>query len=126
MSLSVLVIDDEPAIRECLVYYLTASGFHTFSAANGELGFQCLDQESNIDLIILDLQMPILNGYSFLERKKNLANIKDIPVIIFSSDQNITDLTGENSVIGVLPKTTEFQDIVAFVGALKDSNYFSI
>jgi excisionase family DNA binding protein len=72
-SASILIIDDEPAIRSCLKKLLQKKGFGVFEAEGGDAGLQCLKKET-VHLILLDLKMPKMNGAEFLaklQQKKN-------------------------------------------------------
>ena len=67
MSKTILVIEDEPTMREILEAELTASGYRIVTAANGAEGIQRL-QDIEPDLIICDRAMPVMSGYQLLER----------------------------------------------------------
>ncbi|MBI3829371.1 MAG: response regulator [Planctomycetes bacterium] len=65
-SPKVLIVDDEPCIREMLREILTIENFEVEEAANGREAIERMNQ-SSIDLILLDLHMPHVNGYEFLQ-----------------------------------------------------------
>ncbi len=79
----ILVVDDEQLYRHLVQVNLEQEGYEVFSAANGE---ECLDRVSNKhpDLVILDVMMPKLDGFSTLER---IRQFSEVPVIM---------LTGKN------------------------------
>ena len=78
----ILIIEDDNSYREFLKAILTHEGYKTYQACNGKVGLKILD-EQKISLIILDLMMPEMDGYSFLEEIRN-SNV-DIPVLIISA-----------------------------------------
>ena len=79
----VLVIDDDPSIRELLARYLTREGFAVFEAENGQKGIEIAESEKP-DVIILDVMMPGTDGWSVLEHLKSHASLSSIPVIMLT------------------------------------------
>lgn len=85
--LNILIAEDEQDICSLLALHLTKEGFNVFKAFNG---FQALEifQEENIDLAILDVMMPILDGFSVL---KEIRKNSEIPVIMLTARGEDTD-----------------------------------
>lgn len=81
---TVLLVEDEPAQREVLVYNLGAEGFDVITADNGEYGL-LLVEENHPDLIILDWMIPQLSGLEVCRRLKSNPNTRQIPVIMLSA-----------------------------------------
>ena len=75
----VLLVDDDPVVRDVLQHALEAQGFSIVCAGNG---FEAINiiAERAIDLIVLDVDMPTMNGYQFLAHRNN-----NLPVILISS-----------------------------------------
>ncbi|MEE9443123.1 MAG: sigma-54 dependent transcriptional regulator [candidate division Zixibacteria bacterium] len=82
----ILIIDDEKYIRSSLSGMLADEGYDTVTAESAEKGEQILFSQ-DIDLILLDIQMPGKDGITFLDDNRN--RIKDIPVIIISGKSDI-------------------------------------
>lgn len=80
----ILVVDDDPAIHEVLDGYLGISGYALEHAENGEEGVEKMLAHPP-DLLIVDVQMPILDGFGLLERVKANPLLAHIPVIMLSS-----------------------------------------
>jgi PAS domain S-box-containing protein len=78
----ILVLDDEKDIRE-MFQRLLGESYIVFTAANGQEGLSLMEEELP-DLVILDIAMPVMNGYQFLEKVKGSQRMKDIPVIAIS------------------------------------------
>lgn len=76
----ILVVEDDVDIRESLMDILELNDFDVFSAANGKEGFDVINNNT-IDLVLCDINMPIMNGYELLE-KVNL-DIENAPIFIF-------------------------------------------
>lgn len=82
----ILIIDDEKAIRKALTEILTAEGYKTDEAGDGEEGLKKF-KERSYDVVLCDIKMPKLDGIEFLQ-KAGEAN-SDIPVIMISGHGNI-------------------------------------
>ena len=95
----VLIIDDDPDVRELVSRMLQNENIETIEAKNGQEGIKMLEQ--NPDLIILDLEMPVMNGFEFLEQTTT-----NIPIIIFSglelSKQDVEGL--QSQTLGLITK----------------------
>lgn len=83
MSKSVLVVDDEPDIREALRIILEADGYHVLEAGDGLEAIQTA-QQARPDLIILDIMMPRLDGLEVLRRLEAEPETAGLPVIFLS------------------------------------------
>lgn len=83
----VCLIDDEADIRDMYTVALTAEGFDVVSAENGEVGLALVHSE-HPDIILLDLQMPTLDGFDVLKALRSDKDIAKIPVIILSNTDN--------------------------------------
>ena len=81
---SVLVVDDDPVNRDLLTRHLASRGYRALSMEHGRWAMEILETEQ-VDLILLDLDMPKMNGYETLERLKADARLATIPVIVVSA-----------------------------------------
>ncbi len=88
-SPKVLVIDDEPLVRESIAIYLEDSGYQVFEAASGQQGIE-LFCEFNPDVILCDLRMPGMDGLEVLQKLSELS--PDTPIIIVSGAGQIHDV----------------------------------
>lgn len=77
----VLVIDDDPSVRELISRFLHKEGFQAIAAASGEEGLRCA-KELHPAAITLDVMMPGMDGWSVLTQLKGDAELADIPVIV--------------------------------------------
>lgn len=80
---TVLVIDDDPAVRDLVARYLTKEGFQVQTAADGEAGLR-LARELRPDAITLDVLLPDRNGWSVLSSFKADPELAEIPVIVMT------------------------------------------
>ena len=87
MSQKILIAEDDEDIVELLSLYLTGEGFTVFSAGNGLQALERVEVE-RIDVAILDIMLPVLNGYDLLRKIREKHNF---PVIILSAKDLDTD-----------------------------------
>ena len=93
----ILLIEDEPDLRETLRELLELVGFKVETAANGREGLRKLESAGNPCLILLDLMMPVMNGWQFLEalRKDPLPGRASIPVLVVSAALDMQDIQSQ-------------------------------
>jgi DNA-binding response OmpR family regulator len=83
----ILVVDDDPAIREAIATILTDNGFRTTVAIDGRQALRQIQNEKP-DLIVLDRAMPGLSGDEVLLRMQQYCETTPPPVILISADRN--------------------------------------
>ncbi|MEH1820679.1 MAG: response regulator [Nostoc sp.] len=86
----ILVVEDEPQVRENIVSILGFEGFYRTAAENGLIGLQRAKEEMP-DLIICDVMMPELNGYEFIDSLRQDPQMAGIPVIFLTAKADRTD-----------------------------------
>jgi CheY-like chemotaxis protein len=80
----ILVIDDEKDILRILVYGLQSWGYEVITATNGQQGLDKIKAEKP-DLVMLDADMPVMNGLVMLRQLRNIPDFRHIPVIMLTS-----------------------------------------
>ena len=105
---SILIVDDTPANLNVLSTILTQQGYKVRPANNGEVAL-VVAQRATPDLILLDIQMPGMNGFEVCRRLKEIAQIRDIPVIFISALDEVLDKVEAFEVGGVDYITKPFQ-----------------
>lgn len=95
-----MIVEDDLYIRESLGEFLRDEGFKVLLATNGSEGLRALraiqDESELPGVILLDLMMPIMDGYAFRREQVADARLKDIPVIVMTADS-----TSESKVAGL-------------------------
>ena len=91
MKNKILIIEDNPDVRENLSEILQLSGYDTVMAANGKLGVQAAINETP-DLILCDIMMPELDGYGVLRILSRNATTSSIPFIFLTAKTEISDM----------------------------------
>ena len=87
-ELTILIVEDEEAVRRSMAAYLSDCGFHVMEAANGREGLEVLGAVKP-DLLLLDLRMPEVDGLQVLSRLRDLH--PDLPVIVVSGVGVVSD-----------------------------------
>lgn len=90
MKKKILVIDDEKSIRILLKNYLQKD-YEVIAKENGEEGMAWLQDGNVPDLIVVDIQMPRMDGYEFIKNIRASGYFKDIPLIMLSGIESSTD-----------------------------------
>lgn len=82
----VLVVEDDPDIREMLLDILTTEGYQVVGAENGKEALAILDQIQHPCLILLDLFMPVMDGREFLKTMRSHGDaVASIPVVVITA-----------------------------------------
>lgn len=90
MKKRILVVDDEVDILELIKVNLELEGFKVITAENGLQAIEILKKEK-MDLVILDVMMPEINGYQVCQYIKEDSELSDIPVIILTAKVRKSD-----------------------------------
>jgi len=85
MSKTILVIEDDSFLKELEQKKLTERGYTVFSAPNRAEAFAVLNGPTKIDLILLDLLLPEIDGFAILEEIRSSNDLSETPVIVFSN-----------------------------------------
>ena len=85
MRHTVLVVEDEVELCEILCKALELSGYTVIGARDGKDALDKVDGIDSLCLVILDLLMPEMNGWEFVEQLRNRARFAAVPIIVYSS-----------------------------------------
>lgn len=115
MTKQILVVEDDTSIRELLVELLESEGYVVSSAVNGLEGIKYLQSQQTPDLILIDLMMPVMDGYSF--RSEQLKNSKwaSIPTVVMSAEANAKEKMKNFNITAFLSKPVELDTILKTV-----------
>ncbi|NET82685.1 MAG: hybrid sensor histidine kinase/response regulator [Moorea sp. SIO1F2] len=84
----VLLVDDSITLRQTLAMTLQKNGYQVFQAQDGYEGIEQLQHQTDIQLVICDIEMPRMNGFEFLKHCQQDPALVDIPVVILTSRSN--------------------------------------
>ena len=85
MAKLVMLVDDSNVLRKITAFNLKKNGYEVVEATNGEEAIQKLSEGIKPDLMLLDIMMPKMDGFSVLKRLKESEDWKDIPVIVLTA-----------------------------------------
>ena len=85
MTKKILVIDDSPSLRQVVNIALTTAGYDVTEAENGQQALDKLDG-TKFHLAICDVNMPVLDGISFVKRVKAMPNYRFLPIIMLTTE----------------------------------------
>jgi len=105
-----LVIDDDPTIREMLEMVLDSEGYEVVTAPHGMAAFAVLDQVRP-HVIILDMKMPIMDGWGFLERYRRRPGAK-APVVVLTAAQDDSRRASEVGADAYVAKPFAIDDLI--------------
>ena len=110
----ILIIDDEEDIQKLLKIRLEQDSFTVITAGDGASGAKIAEQEIP-DLILLDIMMPNVDGYSCLKEIRKNQKTKNIPVIMLSGkeEEKVRDLFAFQKINGYVEKPFELDNLVA-------------
>ncbi|MDY6805556.1 MAG: response regulator, partial [Cyanobacteriota bacterium] len=120
----ILVVDDSATLRKTIVSTLTRAGYQVIQAGNGAEALAKLHQHPNIDLIISDVEMPEMDGFQFLDRRRQEPSLAEIPVVMLTacrSDKH-QQLAFALGATAYLTKPCSQPDLLATVSEKKLSN----
>jgi len=116
MAAKILVVDDDPIIRELLGIHLRNAGYEVRTAEDGIAGGYGVLRETP-DLIISDVNMPHLDGFQFIAALRSDAALRRIPVIFLTAEQGYEDVGKELGAVGFVPKPISADRLLSIVAA---------
>jgi len=111
----VLVIDDDPAIREVVSTILALEGYCVEAAGSGADALELLQGGVRPRLILMDLRMPGVDGWTLHDKLKHEPALAKIPVVVISGDRDATQAGSSLCVDGVLTKPIDLTDLLQTV-----------
>lgn len=114
-----LLVDDYTESRATVRELLENNGYEVVEAAHGQqaLDFLVSSPEPPVQLIVLDLQMPIMNGYQFLTLLGNYVRLSTIPVLVVSAHAAPSHQETYRNVIGYLRPPYQAEELLTLVNA---------
>lgn len=91
MDGKILIVDDSRVVRDYHAYILRKAGFQVIEALDGAHALEVLLQNPDVVCVITDLNMPNLDGLSFIKRVRSMEEFKSVPIIIVTTLDEETD-----------------------------------
>ena len=112
----VLVIDDDPTIRQVIGYALGDEGHHVAEAADGHTALELIGRE-HPDVILLDMKMPGMDGWEFVERYRERYG-RRAPIIVLTAAQDAAQRGADVNAEGFIAKPFDLGFLVERISAL--------
>jgi len=113
---NILVVDDDAALRNTLIEALEGEGYRTTSASNGLEALERLRGEKTPPaVILLDMMMPVMDGWAFRDEQQRDPQLAEIPVVVFSAQGNVKEMASEVSASAYLKKPVTLKELLAIL-----------
>jgi DNA-binding response OmpR family regulator len=112
-----MIVEDDRDTREMLERFLQLEGFEVRTAANGRVALESLRSEGSPCVILLDLMMPVMDGWQFREAQVRDPEFSNVPVIVVSAAGPRTGIPAIHA-DGWLSKPVDFEELLATIGAV--------
>jgi CheY-like chemotaxis protein len=117
----ILIVDDETDVTEVLVKKLKASGYETKVASNGQVAVS-LAHQNPYDLILMDIVMPVMDGYQACQELKKDEKTSGIPILLVTTKeldpQGVAQRKEDLEVAGYVAKPASFEVLLAKIKSI--------
>jgi DNA-binding response OmpR family regulator len=112
----ILIIEDDADIRDSLEEVLRCASYRVQKAENGKAALELLERSRSVpDLILLDLMMPVMDGWDFRQRQLERPEWRNVPVIVISAGGNVEQKAAHLSAVGWIKKPLEISTLLGAV-----------
>jgi len=112
---TILIVEDDRDVRESLAVFLEGEGYSVFEAEDGKQALVRLRSSSDVCLILLDLFMPVMNGWAFRAEQLRDPSLATIPVIMISADAGTSQKATALGAVDAMVKPIEFDRLLQTV-----------
>jgi len=112
VSPTVLVVDDDAEIRQALAELLEDEEYAVLLAANGKEALDLIGRGMRPDVILLDVMMPVMDGWHFLSARLRHPDLVEVPIIIISAGQEAEREAHKVGVFEVAKKPLHVDDLI--------------
>ena len=98
MPKTILVVDDSRSVLAVIGTTLKVAGYNVIQASDGQEGLDILNGDENIDMIITDLNMPNMDGITFIQEIKKLADFELTPICMLTTETEQSKLENDASI----------------------------
>jgi len=115
----ILVVEDDPASRDAFCALLQLAGSEAVGVENGEAALSFLDTHAPPNAILLDMRLPIMDGWQFRKRQGSDPRLRNIPVLIVSGDVKSRDAALAAGAAGFVAKPIDPEELIGAIAALR-------
>jgi CheY-like chemotaxis protein len=117
-NVKILVIEDDEYSRDALAHLLASEGYEAQSASDGESGLEKA-HEVHPDVIVLDLNLPDIDGKHVIEMIRSDGPLKNVPILVVTGDEDkAAQAAVDIGADGYLTKPVEFDDLIKAISGL--------
>ncbi len=109
---SILIVDDDADVREMLSQFFAIEGYSVLTARNGRDALDQLHHGEQPDLILLDLMMPVMDGWQFRAEQQRDPSLAPIPVVVLSAVYNARERASMLGAVDYMQKPVEFDKLI--------------
>jgi CheY-like chemotaxis protein len=114
----ILIVEDDDDIREALTQILELEGYQVREAVNGREALDISAQQPTPSLILLDLMMPVMDGWQFRSEQMKDPVLSKVPVVVISADASVHEKVASFGAASVLPKPISLDRLLRAVESL--------
>ena len=114
MNATVLIVDDNECIRELLYMYLAGAGYRVLTAENAIVADRVL-RSHRVDLLLVDIEMPILNGLGLVQALRNHETLSTLPVVFVTAHEGYERRARELGAVAFLKKPVRTSQLFSTV-----------
>ena len=92
VSKHILIVDDSKTVRNLVAFIMKKEGFSITTAEDGLDGLEKLYAAENVDLIISDINMPRMDGFTFIKTVREQEAYRDLPIVVLSTEGQERDI----------------------------------
>jgi CheY-like chemotaxis protein len=111
----ILLVEDDPSTRDAMALALQLQGYKVVTAADGQAALDHLRDDGRPCVILLDLMMPVLDGWAFRQRQQQDPHLAAIPVVVVSADGSVPQKAAALGAADYLQKPVDVDELVAAV-----------
>jgi CheY-like chemotaxis protein len=115
----ILVVEDDPASRDAFCALLQLAGSEAVGVENGEAALSFLDTHPAPTAILLDMRLPVMDGWQFRKRQGSDPRLRNIPVLIVSGDVHSRDAALAAGAAGFVAKPIDPEELIGAIAALR-------
>jgi two-component system, chemotaxis family, sensor kinase CheA len=116
MRATILVVDDNECIRDLLYLYLSSAGYLVLTAKDGSVAGRYL-REHRVDLLLSDIEMPLMNGLGLVQAVRNDDAVASLPVVFVTAHAGYERRARELGAAAYLTKPVRTSELFAVVAA---------
>jgi CheY-like chemotaxis protein len=114
----ILIVEDDDDIREALSQILELEGYVVRQAVNGREALDISAEQPTPSLILLDLMMPVMDGWQFRAEQMKDPALSKVPVVVISADASVHEKVASFGAASVLPKPISLDRLLRAVESL--------